>query len=174
MDFLIDFKKLFGRKIISLFIWLYVYCFLFSLDFNFFICSYLRVQLFNIETNIFILLNIILFTFIYLLNKKLYLNNSKIKNFLKLDYIYLILKTYNLYNLSILFFKSIINNINNVIITYLNKKLINLISFITLNFLKKNLLWYPIYKSYSIFGYYKSTRLKFVDIKNENLKRLKY
>jgi len=33
--------------------------------------------------------------------------------------------------------------------------------------------WYPIYKTHSIYGFYRSTRFNNIDIKNENLKRIK-
>nr|YP_004841723.1 Ymf75 [Ichthyophthirius multifiliis]AEL89265.1 Ymf75 [Ichthyophthirius multifiliis] len=41
-------------------------------------------------------------------------------------------------------------------------------------FLNRNYTWNSIYKQYSIFGYYISTRLKYKNLKTENIKKLKY
>lgn len=174
MGFLLDFSKLFGRKIISYFLWIYIYCFLFSLDSNFFICSYLKIELSNIENNMhFVLLSLIIYI-IYKYNINSKFNLIQINNFLTINYYISLLKEQNILTLIKTFINNIFIKIINIFNIYNNKFLFNNILFIYINIKDSLLVWYPIYKSYSIFGYYKSTRLKFIDFKNENLKRFKY
>lgn len=174
MDFLIDLKKLFGRKIISFFIWLYVYCFLFSLDSNFFICSYLRLELSNIENNIFMILIFFILFVIYSYVRCIKYSEIKINNYINFKYLYFYLREHNLIYILNLFITNMYINLKNIYNLYINKFYILTLFNLYTKFKNLNLIWYPIYKSYSIFGYFKSTRLKFVDLKNENLKRLKY
>jgi hypothetical protein len=174
MDFLIDLKKLFGRKIISLFIWLYIYCFLFPLNSNFFMCSYLRVELTNIENNItFVLLFFIIFI-IYSYIKNTKHSGIKINNYINVKYLYFYIREHNLIYILSLFLNNLYINLKNILNLYINKNYFLILYNMYIKLRSCNLVWYPIYKSYSIFGYYKSTRLKFIDLKNENLKRLKY
>jgi len=174
MDFFSDFNKLFGRKIISLFIWLYIYCFVVSLDSNFFMCSYLRFELSIIENNIYIVFFSFIFFILYNYLIKIKYSVVKIINYINVNYIYVILKEQNILHLINLFILNFYININNVWNLYKNNLIYIYVYNIYLFIKANNLVWYPIYKSYSIFGYYKSTRLKFIDLKNENLKRLKY
>lgn len=174
MDFLIDFSKLFGRKIISIFVWFYIYCFLVSLDSNFFICSYLSFQLSDIENNI--LLVILFFCFFVFISYNRLIKSDKIKinNYINFKYMFLLFREQSIVYLVKLFLSNVSINLINILNLYKNNFLI--VTFLKISLYVKNnsLLWYPIYKSYSIFGYYKSTRLKYIDLKNENLKRLKY
>lgn len=175
MDFLTDFNKIFGRKIISYFIWIYIYCFLFSLNSNIFICSYLKLGLFNVENNFYILF--IFFTLFVMYSyyfKQNYKNNFNIYNYINLKYILFFYKKQSISILFNLLFNKLTTLFNNIIILYKNNLIVTFICYVSQIIKNSILIWYPIYKSYSIFGYYKSTRLKFIDLKNENLKRFKY
>lgn len=174
MDFLTDFSKLFGRKIISYFIWLYVYCFLFSLESNIFICSYIQTIFLDIENKFHLLfIGFILFV-IYSYKFKSSNNKNKIFNYINFSYIFYCLKHLPVFNyLNVLFNKLNLHFIN-FINLYNSSFFFTIINYCYSKIKNSALVWYPIYKSYSIFGFYKSTRLKFIDLKNENLKRFKY
>jgi hypothetical protein len=179
MGFLIDLRKLLGRKIISLFTWLFVYCFLFPLDSNFFTCSYLRLELSIIENNIIVVLTFFLVYVIYSyiifsFTEFFKFKNTKLNNYINFKYLYNFIKYYSLTYLLNIFLLKLNINFKNIIVLYTYKFYIVLVDSIYTKLKNNYLVWYPIYKSYSIFGYYQSTRLKFVDLKNENFKNLKY
>ncbi len=180
-----DLFKLLNKKIVPLYLWFFLYSFLTSIEDNFFICSYLRDEVFGKDENTFLVL---IFYIIYSLSL-FYINKLKKKNseliinslytkelaieLITLKYKLFILKfsSFNYisyFNLKKLFLFNIflLNNYKSYKINTLVVFLFNLIN-------SSNIIWYPIYKTYSIFGYYKSTRLNFIDIKNENLKRIK-
>lgn len=174
MDFLTDFSKLFGRKIISYFIWLYVYCFLFSLESNIFVCSYIQTIFLSIENKFYLLFIGFIFFVIYSYKFKLSNNKNKIFNYINFNYVFYCLKYLSIFNYLNMLFNRLNLHFVNFVSLYNNNLLFIAINYCYSIFKNNILVWYPIYKSYSIFGFYKSTRLKFVDLKNENLKRFKY
>lgn len=175
-----DTYKLLNKKLIPMYIWFFVYSFLVSLENNFFICSYLKNNLFLDEelTNSIYLSLLLLLIVLSTYNSKTYnkslMNFNIIYEFLKINYILKILK-----NISIYYIISFNLNNLNMFISFLtncyksyifNNLLIYLYLLININFIT----WHPIYKTHSIYGFYRSTRFNVIDIKNENLKRLKY
>lgn len=163
--------------------WLvFVYSFFFNLDNNFLICSFLQDFFSELENNIFIFYFLILNIQVhklyckYSIKKKrnIYFTKKYSNSILSVKYILLYLKKFNLVYLINVYLLKMFLLLKIIFTIYKSINIVNLFIFI-INFIKSKLLiWYPIYKSYSIFGYYKSTRLKYIDIKNENLKRLKY
>lgn len=175
-----DVYKLLNKKLISIYVWFFIYSFLVSLNDNFFICSYLKNTFFLDEelTNSVYLSIIVLLVILSLYNRKIYsesmINFNIITEFLRINYILKIFKNISLYyiftfNLNKLkmFYLFLINCYKSYIFN-------NLLVYLYL-LLNNNLIsWYPIYKTHSIYGFYRSTRFNVVDTKNENLKRLKY
>jgi len=174
MGFLIDFLKLFGKKIISSFVWIYIYCFLVPLNSNIFMCSYLSIKLSGLENNMSLLFLLFTTTIIVFFFKNIKYSNNKINNYINFKYLNFYFKNLNLLYILNIYISNLYINFKNILSIYIYKFYIIFLNNIFLKIKNSTLLWYPIYKSYSIFGYYKSTRLKFVDLKNENLKRLKY
>lgn len=175
-----DIYKLLNKKLISIYVWFFIYSFLVSLNDNFFICSYLKNTFFLDEelTNSVYLSILVLLVLLSLYNKKIYnesmVNFNIITEFLRVNYILKILKNISLYYI-------ITFNLNKLKMFYLfltncykpyifNNLLVYLYLLINNNFIS----WYPIYKTHSIYGFYRSTRFNVIDTKNENLKRLKY
>ncbi len=181
-----DFKKLLNKKVVPLYLWFFLYSFIASIENNFFICSYLKDEVFGKDENTFLVL---MFYIVYSLTL-FYLNKLKKKNFnsnqstlytnellielITIKYKLLVLKFTSLKHiLSFNLKKTSLFNIfllNNYKSYKINTLVIYIINLINSNFI----IWYPIYKTYSIFGYYKSTRLNYIDIKNENIKRIKH
>lgn len=180
-----DFWKLLNKKVVPLYLWLFLYGFNTSIEDNFFICSYLRDEVFGKDENtilvliFYILYSLSLFYLNKIKNKNVNTKYSTLytKNFL-IELLTLRYKLYVIFNTSInhillfiytklyLFNIFLLNSYKSYKINTLVLYIINLINISTL-------IWYPIYKTYSIFGFYKSTRLNFIDLKNENIKRLK-
>lgn len=181
-----DLFKLLNRKIVPLYLWLFLYAFILTIDDNFFICSYLRDEVFGKDENTFLVL---VFYVIYSL-LSFYINRLKKKNsnnrystlytqnilieIMKLRYKFYVIKFAALNHLLNFNFKKL--NLFTIFLSnnYKSYKINTLFIFLYSILNNKLILWYPIFKTYSIFGFYKSTRLNFIDIKNENLKRLKY
>nr|QBI37886.1 Ymf75 [Tetrahymena rostrata]QGS65263.1 Ymf75 [Tetrahymena rostrata] len=181
-----DFWRLQNKKIVPLYFWLFLYSFITSLDNNFFICSYLRDEIFGKDENtFFVILFYILYSFIPFFFKKI----KKNKNIIAYSILYthnmlieIILFRFKQYILKYTTFKHIIifnfqkiKSFNIFLLNsyktyYINSLIIYILKLIESNFI----IWQPIFKTYSIFGFYKSTRLNYTDFKNENLKRLKY
>nr|YP_740776.1 Ymf75 [Tetrahymena paravorax]ABI51685.1 Ymf75 [Tetrahymena paravorax] len=180
-----DFFILFNRRIIPVYLWLFLYSFLFISTDNIFLCSYLREDVFGLEENIIIVLFI---PILYVAIKYFFYNyiNSKIQikmSLLKYDILKEILTLkYKLHIYIITTIKHIIDFnfkklilFTNFIINYYKSNLINnLIIYIFNYFYKNNLIWYTLFKTHSIYGYYRATRLNFIDLRNENMKRYKY
>jgi len=175
-----DTYKLLNKNLIPMYIWFFLYSFLVSLGDNFFICSYLKNTFFLDEelTNSVYLSILLLLLVLSIYNKEIYnksvISFNIISEFLRLNYILKILKntslyhviTFNLNNLK-MFFSFLINCYKSYIF---NNSLIYLYLLIDSSFIT----WHPIYKTHSIYGFYRSTRFNVIDVKNENLKRLKY
>lgn len=185
LDVMRDFWKLLNRKIVPLYLWLFLYCFNSSIEDNFFICSYLRDEVFGKDENTtLVILFYIVYSFILFYINKLRqknVDNKSIALYTRDLLIELLTAKYKLY--------IIIHTSINHILLFINKKLIlfnifllnnykpyfinTLIIFLFNIYNSSTLIWYPIFKTYSIFGYYKSTRLNYIDLKNENIKRIK-
>lgn len=157
------FLKKFNILLISKKTIILLYFFILPLDYNFFICSYLNDELNVFENHLnFYFYFILIFTIFRNFNK-----SNKSKNFINLFIIVkqfkinIFLNKIKLFLISIIFYFNITN-------------IMNFFKYVYISFKNNNQLWYPIYKSYSIFGFYKSTRIKFIDLKNENLKKFKY
>nr|YP_740731.1 Ymf75 [Tetrahymena malaccensis]ABI51640.1 Ymf75 [Tetrahymena malaccensis] len=183
-----DFIKLLNKKVVPVYFWFFLYCFLTNMDTNLFVssCSFLRVEVFGKDENTTLVL---LFYVTYsLLN--FYLNKLKNKyNNIKRKHLYttellieLLLFKYKLIILKFSSLKYILTfNVRKFILfnifvinNYKSYKINTLFIYLYYYLNSLNIIWYPIFKAYSIFGYYKSTRLNFIDTKNENIKRIKY
>lgn len=174
MDFLTDFSKLFNKKIISYFFWIYLYCFLFSLESNIFICSYIQTSILIVENNFHFSTPFFFIFVIYTIKFKLFKNKNKIFNYINFNYIIFCFKKLSYLSFLSMYFKKLKLNFINFINLFNNNIFCIFLNYCYIIIKNNILVWYPIYKSYSIFGFYKSTRLKFIDLKNENLKRFKY
>lgn len=180
-----DFFKLLNKKVVPLYLWIFLYSFSSSIEDNFFICSYLRDEVFGKDENTtLVLVFYIIYSLILFYTNKIKNKNKNIKyitlytkDFLT-ELLTLRYKFYILVNTSInhiilftfsKFYLFLIFLINNYKSYKINTFFIFFIRLIKLT----TLIWYPIFKAYSIFGFFKSTRLNFIDLKNENLKRLK-
>lgn len=179
-----DLFKLLGKRLTPTYFWLFLYSFLSEMEDNFFMCSYLRDEVFSNDLGVnisFMSLHVYL-VFTWSIRILLKRNNIKLNSYtrnlfvvyLKLRYILHNIKVLNLsYSLKLLYSNIVVvsvfifNFFNSYYISSVFTYLVNAIS-------TKLVIWYPIYKAYSIFGFYKSTRLNFIDFKNENIKRLKY
>ncbi len=176
-----DFFKLFSRKLVPLYIWFFLYSFTIDLNDNFFICSYLRSNLFGNEevTEVIYITFSILIAYLFCRNninlKKLNkIGSDLIAELLKIKYIYIILNyvssshviSYN-FNKTNMFAIFIFN-------FYKSYKINNFIVFSYIKFINNLIIWYPIFKTYSIYGFYKTTRVNFFQSKLESVKRLKY
>jgi len=174
-----DIYRLLNKKLISLYIWFFIYSFSTSLNDNFFICSYLKNTFFlNEELNNITYLSAISLFILFCLKNKITTNKYMSKyniiiEFLKINYVLKIFSsistyyiiTFNLNKLR-MFFTFLTNYYKSYVINNLVVYLYILISGNLIN-------WYPIYKTHSIYGFYRSTRFNNIDIKNENLKRIK-
>lgn len=180
-----DLWRLLNRKIVPLYLWLFLYGFNTSIEDNFFICSYLRDEIFGKDENtalsmlFYVIYSLILF-FINKLRKgdvdykyaTLYTRDLLIELLSFRFKLYIIIYTSINYITLFIYKKLFLFNIfllNNYKPYYINTLFIYALNLYSLT----TLIWYPIFKTYSIFGYYKSTRLNYIDLKNENIKRLK-
>jgi len=174
-----DIYRLLNKKLISLYIWFFIYSFSTSLNDNFFICSYLKNTFFlNEELNSTTYLSAILLFILFCLKSKTTINKHISKyniiiEFLKISYILKIFNSISTYyiitfnlNKFQMFFIFLTNYYKSYVVNNLIVYLYNLINGNLIN-------WYPIYKTHSIYGFYRSTRFNNIDIKNENLKRIK-
>lgn len=183
-DFFKDLFKLQNKKIVPMYLWFFLFSFILDIEDNFFICSYLRDEVFGKDENTMLVLIIYVLYYLGLFywnrfktNKantpmSLYTTNLLIEMLL-MRYRFYIAKfasfTYiTLYNFRRFFLFNLFLS-NNYKPYFFNTLIVYLFNIFDLRLI----IWYPIYKTYSIFGYYKSTRLNFIDTKNENLKRLK-
>lgn len=183
-----DFAKLLNKKVVPIYFWFFLYCFLSNINTNIFICScsFLKAEVFGKDENTTLVLIFYIFysLFTFYLNK---LKNKNIQTFKKHLYttellIELLLFKYKIIILKFSSLKYIITfNLRKFILfnifvsnSYKSYKINTLFLYLYIYLNNLNIIWYPIFKAYSIFGYYKSTRLNFIDTKNENIKRLKY
>lgn len=156
------------------FLVLFVYSFCVDVRVNLFICSFIRTNIIfaNFATFIFffILTFFVLFILVYWFKYTCSLVNS--------DWLVFMYRFYYLYNIS---FLSLFSYIFDVVFFYfiflyrLYKNSIFYLFFynLFLNFFSTNL-WYPIFKRHSYFGYFRSMRQKWGEIKTEEVNRLKY
>nr|NP_149379.1 ymf75 [Tetrahymena thermophila]7W5Z_Y5 Chain Y5, Ymf75 [Tetrahymena thermophila]7W5Z_y5 Chain y5, Ymf75 [Tetrahymena thermophila]8B6H_ED Chain ED, Ymf75 [Tetrahymena thermophila SB210]8B6H_Ed Chain Ed, Ymf75 [Tetrahymena thermophila SB210]8BQS_ED Chain ED, Ymf75 [Tetrahymena thermophila SB210]8BQS_Ed Chain Ed, Ymf75 [Tetrahymena thermophila SB210]8GYM_Y5 Chain Y5, Ymf75 [Tetrahymena thermophila SB210]8GYM_y5 Chain y5, Ymf75 [Tetrahymena thermophila SB210]8GZU_0F Chain 0F, Ymf75 [Tetrahy len=183
-----DVIKLLNKKVVPVYFWFFLYCFLSTMDTNIFVssCSFLKVEVFGKDENTTLVL--LFYVFYSLFN--FYLSRIKNKNnYLVRKHLYttellieLILFKYKLIILKFSSIKYILNfNVRKFILfnlflinNYKAYKINTFFLYIYIYLNNLNIIWYPIFKAYSIFGYYKSTRLNFIDTKNENIKRIKY
>jgi len=152
-----------------------------DLNDNFFICSYLRINLFGSEevTEIIYIVFYSIILYLFLKNhiklKKLNKNESKLTvEFLKIKYLYTLLNCVPLLHIT----NYILNKINMFVIFvfnfYKSYKINNFIIFFYKVLINASIIWYPVFKTHSIYGFYKTTRNNFAQSKLESVKRLKY
>lgn len=179
-----DLFKLLGRKATSVYFWLFLYSFLLEMEDNFFMCSYLRDEVFSCDLGVIISFISIHAYLILKWSFRILLKRDRIRlNAYTRDLMLLYLKLrYLLHNVSVLDLSLMLKMLYCSIVAssifilnysktyYITSVFVYIIKVIISNLV----IWYPIYKAYSIFGLYKSTRLNFIDLKNENIKRLKY
>lgn len=175
-----DIYKLLNKKLIPIYIWFFIYSFLVSLGDNFFMCSYLKNTFFLDEelTNSVYLSILVILVSLSVYNKEIYnksiINFNIISEFLRFNYMLKIFKNISLYHIitfNLNNFKMFFSFLTNCYKSYIFN---NLLVYIYLLVSNSFITWHPIYKTHSIYGFYRSTRFNVIDIKNENLKRLKY
>lgn len=168
-----------NRKLIPLYFWFSLYCFLFNVTNNILICSFLNDYLFSSDENILVILSLFLLYYVF----KNFLNKFKtttslrlniLQEILSVSYKFIIFKNIslmNMLNFNLVKFNSFINFIiNYYTYSYLNNTFVFLVN----TFITNNIKWYTIFKTHSIYGYYRSTRLNFIDLKSENMIKSKY
>lgn len=176
-----DFFKLLNRKLVPLYVWFFLYSFSIDLNDNFFICSYLRSNLFGNEEATEIIYAIFSTVIIYLfyknnvnLKKLNKIGSDLIAELLKIKYIYILLNYVSYFHIISYNFNK--TNMFSIFIFnfYKSYKINNFIVYVFIKFVNNLIIWYPIFKTYSIYGFYKTTRVNFIQSKLESVKRLKY
>ena len=121
MRLLTDFIKFFSKKITSYLkqhyvICIYIYFFLLPLDSNFFICSYLRSELADIDKYYYTILIMIVLYMIYLYIFNVNKDNIETTNYINIKYLFFLFKNQNATQIVYTYLnklKTIFNNNNN-------------------------------------------------------------
>lgn len=160
-----------------IFISLVLFCLIFNLEFLIDIL-YVYEVIFKFLSFIFIQYSLITYIllFILIINKFLralwFKNNLELIFFNNQSYLNLLynFKLINFSKVSITYYYYYLN-------CFFNSLFSNNIIFVTLNLLKNKLVqisWYPIFKRHSIFGFYRISRQRWVELKTEEVNYLKY
>jgi len=156
------------------FLFFFIYSFCIDVRSNFLVCSFFRGNVVFTDFGIFLFYFLITFLFLFFI---FYFLNL-VKSNLNYDYLLFLYRNYYIRNISLLaLFSYLFNNLRFYFIFFYN---IFIKSFIFSFFLEifsilfNKYYWYPIFKRHSYFGLYRHLRQKWVEVKCEEINRLKY
>ena len=156
------------------FLMIFLYSFCTSVRSNLLVCSFMRNNVIYADFGFFIVYFLLVYSVLFLL---FYFLNI-VRNVNNYDWLLFLYRNYFIFNLSIL---TLVSYIYDTIkfylfwLLFLFKNLFIVTFFINLlsSVFSQNC-WYPIFKRYSYFGYFRSMRQKWVEVKSEEITRFKY
>ena len=162
------------RNINFYFLIIFIYSFCTSVRSNLLVCSFIRNNVIYADFGFFIFyflfVYFVLFFIFYFLNIVNTVNNY--------DWLLFMYRNYFLFNLSILTLISYLYDTAKFYAYWLffSVKNVFFFSFFSEIFFRlfSQSYWYPIFKRHSYFGYFRSMRQKWVEVKSEEITRFKY
>ena len=156
------------------FLVLFVYSFCVDVRINFFVCSFIRSNIIFLNLIYFTFYFILTFLFLYILS--FYTNYTR--SIVNSDWLVLMYRKYYIFNVSIFglisyFFDLIRYCMLGIYNLYKHSFLFSVIFSLFSKLFSTNL-WFPLFKRHSYFGYFRSMRQRWGDVKTEEANRLKY
>ena len=162
------------RNLNFYFLLVFLYSFCTSVRSNLLVCSFIRTNIIYADFGFFIVFFLIVYTILFIIF--FFLNIVKSVN--NYDWLLFLYRNYFLFNLSFLTLLSYIFDTFKFYILWLFSVFKNLFFFNffieIFNFIFNQSFWYPIFKRHSYFGYFRSMRQKWVEVKSEEVTRFKY
>jgi hypothetical protein len=152
----------------------FFYNFCTSIKSNFFACSYIRDNIVCVDFGVFVYY----FFFTYIILFIYYYRKNKFKVSSNYDWIIIVYRNY--FNTEVAIFRTFNNFFNSIkfiffwLLNYFKNLLVLNIFLDFFNKLFSVSYWYPIYKRYSYFGYFRDMRQKWTETKTEEITRFKY
>lgn len=162
------------RNVNFYFLMIFLYSFCTSVRSNILVCSFIRNSVIYADLGFFIgfflIAYILLFICFYYLNIVKSVNNY--------DWLLFLYRNYFVFNVSVLTLISYLVNTIKFYVFWVFSLISNLFIFNLIleiiNVVSSQSFWYPIFKRHSYFGYFRSMRQKWVEVKSEEVTRFKY
>jgi hypothetical protein len=162
------------RNVNFYFLVIFLYSFCTSVRSNLLVCSFIRNNVIYADFGFFIIFFLIVYTLLFILFYSL----NIVKNVNNYDWLLFLYRNYFIFNLSILTLVSYIFDTFRFFGFWLLSFFKSSFFFNFLREIFNNIFcqtyWYPIFKRHSYFGYFRSMRQKWVEVKSEEINRFKY